>query len=446
MRRSGPSSSLWILATSLYDHNGGTTEMKAFFFSILDDHWDRIEKLVVEMDVDKVHPSHWRAIYTPAPRLQVFDFKLHHIPGESELSVGPLFDNVAPSLHIFRVNHIRLRSQAPWFSGIQSLDIRHSFTVAELLETLKMMPSLRSLHFAELSSKGLDAGITLPSVCVPELRTITLSLDIANCNTLLEHMTAERGCSLVIHDSRIGPQSSFPRGEILPLRGVSRFAEDYYHLRRPSMISLDISSRAFHFELPDLSAQGMQGFSISVRSHQQPLSAISVGNILSSCIAPSFRLLTEIELKCRGFFSADLKLDTALLALTGIHSLYTDERMLGYLLFLQERSSNIIFPQLKVVKVDLFHKNYFRADGYVLTFLRSRRDAGHPIHTLDLTQCNPDVSPRLMQLEEVTDLKIVWRMPGSDEIFEYECGSGHPEKIPFFYGEFLQEEFDVNRV
>lgn len=147
LRRSGPSTSLWIFASSLDQRRRSATKVKAFLFSILEDHWERVERLVISMDVTKIHPSHWRAIYTPAPRLQVFDVKFYGIDSKNLPSLDPLFNDVAPLLHTFCVQDIKFRCQAPWLSVLRSLHINSSLTIADLLKALGMMPLLTALRF-----------------------------------------------------------------------------------------------------------------------------------------------------------------------------------------------------------------------------------------------------------------------------------------------------------
>jgi len=159
-----------------------------------------------------------------------------------------------------------------------------------------------------------------------------------------------------------------------------------------------------------------------------------IAMILNALIMPTFKGTTELGLELFEPPTADLNLGTILFSFCAIHTLATEERMLDYLLKLQEEDTNhILFPHLQVLKITILNSSHFKGiNGSIFQFLPSRRDAGHPIQTLDLTKCNPDVSPNLKYLEEMEGMKILWKTwKTEDEILEYNCGSGHPEKIPF---------------
>jgi hypothetical protein len=432
LRRSGTSTSLWIFATSLDQDRHSANKLKAFLFSILDDHWERVERLVIAMDVTKIHPSHWRAIYTPAPRLQVFDVRFYGIHNKGPPS-DPLFNDVAPLLHAFRAEDIKFRCQAPWLSVLRSLHIKSSITVADLLKSLEMMPLLTTLRFDRSMATDPVTDVCLPSVSLPKLNHITLWwLNPVECNTLLQHVTPRRGCSLKIYGMGAGVHSTFPEN----FRSLSRFAEEYYDVQKPSIISLDIASKTFRFELKG-ALQDQVSFSVDAGwlQHFEALPPAMISNLLTSCTVPSVKALSEIELRGLGFSDEVLTVGPALFTFTAIVTLSCSERILRNIFALEDKWKSTLFPLLKHLKLDALNSSYFMGpNGDVSHFLRSRRDASRPIQTLDLMKCNPDVSPRLSYLEEMTGLKILWQMWGSEENFEYVCGSGHPEKIPFRYG------------
>lgn len=238
--------------------------------------------------------------------------------------------------------------------------------------------------------------------------------------------------------------STFPEN----FRPLSWFAEEYCNVQKPSIISLDSSSKSFSFQLKG-ARQDQVGFSVCASSlhYFDALPPTTISSLFTACNVPSVKALSEIELKNLGFSAEFLIMGPALFTFTAIVTLSTSERMLRNLLALEDKSNSTLFPRLKHLKLDTLNSSYFSgADGDVFHFLRSRRDTSCPIETLDLTQCNPDISPRLSHLEEMTGLKILWQMWGSDEIFEYVCGSGHPEKIPFPRGAVPPGEFEIIRV
>ncbi|KAF8889208.1 hypothetical protein CPB84DRAFT_1826665 [Gymnopilus junonius] len=376
LRRSGTSSSLWILATSISEEDNAETKIKEFLFSTLQNHWERVERLVASIDVERVHPSHWEEIYTPAPRLQVFDVELFYVDRKYEPATS-LFNNVAPFLHTFHSKYIKFGPQALCFSGLRSLHIESTtLTVAELLKALSTMPMLTALRFDSFVAAEPDSDVSLPSsVSLPQFTRIRLWLDIVRCMRLLDRMILSRSCSLTIHDVR--KMLSDPRT-------LSNFRP--YFTQGLSIQAKDMAYLSGSDALPET-------LSLS---------------LLTACNVSSVKALPEIELDCLEFTSADLTVNTILSSFSAITTVSSGERMLGNLLALQEKSSSILFPNLKEIRLDILNSSFFRSsDGDVTRFLHSRRDAGLPIQTLDLTSCTPDLSPHLSRLEEMTGLKIL---------------------------------------
>lgn len=58
-----------------------------------------------------------------------------------------------------------------------------------------------------------------------------------------------------------------------------------------------------------------------------------------------------------------------------------------------------------------------------------RRNWDSPVTTIDLTHYAARKSRDLDTLEEFMDMKVVWKRDG--KVFEYICGSGHPETLQF---------------
>ncbi|KAF8884287.1 hypothetical protein CPB84DRAFT_158859 [Gymnopilus junonius] len=222
LRRSGNGSSLWILGTSIDEEGNYDTKIKQFMFSIIRDHWQRIEKLVINIEVERIHPSHWQEFYMPAPFLKVFDVVF---VGMAPTSV-PFFNNIAPVLHTFRSQDIKLGSQAAWLSGLRSLKLKDCISVSQLLNALQMMPELSSLVFGNLIPDNSISLAHFPSISLPKLNQITFFHDIIECMMLLEHVIPKPGCSLAIYDYRLHSRSEIPRNTTFgPL---SQIAEAYY--------------------------------------------------------------------------------------------------------------------------------------------------------------------------------------------------------------------------
>ncbi|KAF8909999.1 hypothetical protein CPB84DRAFT_1764351 [Gymnopilus junonius] len=374
LHRSGNGSSLWILGTSINEKCNYDTKIKQIH---------RIEKLVINIEVERVHPLHWQEFYMPAPFLKVFDV----IFTSMALTSVPFFNNIAPVLHTFWTQDIKLGLQAAWLSGLHSLKLKDCISVSLLLNALQMMPELSSLVFGNLIPDNSISLAHFPSISLPKLNRITFFHDITECMTLLEHVILKPG--------------------------------SYYQTHKPTIISLDMSCRAFHFELKS-PGQGKAGFSIEVSNvtyFSGNLSMKVLLNLLSTCCIPSVRNLPEIELKCFRYLAMDYTLNAALFTFPFITTLLGDELMLGSLLALQSTSKNILFPYLKYLKLGMLNSTSFGRKDYLTQFLWAHKDMGLLIQFLDLTQCNPD---------------ILWKKCDSEKICQYKCGSRNPESIPFF--------------
>ncbi|KAF8802063.1 hypothetical protein BYT27DRAFT_6775679, partial [Phlegmacium glaucopus] len=382
----------------------------------------------------------WRAIYTPAPHLRVLDLELYDLKGVKNPSLNPLFDHNAPSLRTFHVRHLKFATHAPWLAGIRSLQIGHPFTATDLLSVLTMTPLLENLRVNDLSEGEQGAVATHPTpISLPNLNHVVLWLDVIISDALLECIIPGRGCSLSIHASRVGPASTTPNNLSKSFQTLSKYAQDFSNVHTPPFASIGIcySASSFHYKMMEKSkSKSLLEFSVSVSaSFGGNLSIQMIATILNALIMPTtFKRTTELELELFDPPTADLNLGTILLSFRAIHTLVMKEWMLRYLLKLQEEDTNhILFPHLQVIKVTILNSSYFNGiNGSIFRFLRSRRDAGHPIQTLDLMERNESMSPRLEYLEEMKGMKILWKTRDTkEEILEYVCGSGHPEKIPF---------------
>ncbi|PPR01038.1 hypothetical protein CVT26_015640 [Gymnopilus dilepis] len=439
LRRSGTSSNLWIRANNLVEDNVDTRPIKTFLFSILNIHWERVERLVLNLNVAKLHPSQWTVLYQPAPHLQVFEVRMHGIDRNASPAPRPFFNNSAPLLHTLEALDLKLVTTAPWLCGLRSLNLRNdAMQISDLLKALALMPLLTTLQFEKFGRPGPAVDLNLPSAILPELKEINLWVNIVEWGTILEHITPVKGCSLSLHHSI---------GEITDdasLQSLPRFVDEYCKTHRPSYAFLDIESKCFCFELKP-HGEAKPGFSVSVKLpvRSEGISPSSFSRFLVMFSPSSLTYLSEMELHLSQNHLTGRSFK-AILAFSGLKVLHCDERVLGYFIDIQQTSNVILFPNLTQLNLFTLDSSYFRGlDGDLFPFLCHRRDAGYSIQILDLTMCNPDVSPRLTFLEEMKALKLFWQMWSSDEIFSYECGSGQPEKIPFPYGAIFQDDFVV---
>ncbi|KDR72015.1 hypothetical protein GALMADRAFT_159109 [Galerina marginata CBS 339.88] len=232
LRRSGDAS-LWIRRTGIIFETRPTyTEpIQEFFFSVLNKHWDRIEQLVVSMDVGGLNGELWSAIYRPSPHLRVFSLDLHAFAMDptSTPSSKTLFSGYAPVLHTFDGAVIQFELQAPWFSSLRSIQLGARLTFSEILHAFNLMPRLESIQIDQAKPINLHAMEMshLPRLHLQNLHQIRLSSNLTTCAAFLEYITPAHGCSINIHAVISPDESPIDSGHFATfVRRLSKLAGD----------------------------------------------------------------------------------------------------------------------------------------------------------------------------------------------------------------------------
>ncbi|KDR83216.1 hypothetical protein GALMADRAFT_874726 [Galerina marginata CBS 339.88] len=196
LRRSG-NSFLWIQGRLSAQNSG-------FFFSILEHHWTRVQRLNINDNcVEGQHPRTWKALYSPAPNLESILLTSSSVPQDSEV-LAPLllFANDAPILRQYRVPDIKPNPKAPWLSNIGSMTFSIPFNVPEIFEALEVMPLLEFLSIRIRSYRLRNTNqenkiyTDLPSIHLPKLNKLRLRGDVLTTLPFLERITPAPGCSL----------------------------------------------------------------------------------------------------------------------------------------------------------------------------------------------------------------------------------------------------------
>ncbi|KDR68839.1 hypothetical protein GALMADRAFT_145873 [Galerina marginata CBS 339.88] len=443
LQRIGPSSSLWIKATSKIAQERASVvqKIKAFFFSILDTHWERIEVLAVRFGVHGLDSKLLRAIYLPAPRLHVFDLDFHgflpefdvnwEVDGPVRPTVQSLFANEAPLLFTFHAAFIKPDLCASWHPNIRSLRLGSFFTPTELLDALKRMPLLESIdiRFSELISSDGPRG---PSqIYLPNLHYIRLESEVVTGVAFLRRITPARGCSLVMPASEIGAGLQHSKNLTVALDFLSKFARNYFSYHVSTSITLEISSEFFSFQdkINPTDSPSPSIFDVSIFLSFESFST-DLSHLLTSFTlpTPAFDRVTELELKIS--ISEFAPLATFFLSFPSIEKLVIDEAGLNSILYAQKQVPQPLFPVLDKLRLDYLPFNlsgwgstqdftYISASvGY---FLQAHKNSGRPISVLDLTTCPMDREPKLVPCVEVVGMKVLWKMWGASEVFEFEC-------------------------
>ncbi len=90
---------------------------------------------------------------------------------------------------------------------------------------------------------------------------------------------------------------------------------------------------------------------------------------------------------------------------------------------------NIMFPLVKTVILNDPWPITVRDTQKVFKFLLSRIKNGHPIDMLDITKRNTGAFSEVDFPKEMAGMKVLWKMPEVEDIVEYICGSGTPDRL-----------------
>ena len=437
MRRTG-TALLWIAARK-YPIADDSTGIISFFFDIIRKHWHRIQKIVVPAGIypRRIHPQPWwNPLYLPALNLQTFnlDFYEGDSPNKNvddEYIDAPLFSNNAPMLREFCSRGCRFDLGAPWLRHLHTLHLDIELTINEILATLEATQGLGDLYirqavFGETTS-------SLPIISLPALSRLELFSGIIVGTTLLDHLELPLGCVMKIYlrNSVSGISEEFCRSS---MQTISTLAGNIFQLYAPQKLLLNCSPNALALEA-DTQADGRFEFHIWFNFCQAPTTYMTrmflEGFTLPQlCKVTEFCFATSIELPVTTFASF-------IACLSSITVLDAPERTVEYLVKLQDRLNEqadrpiVIFPLVKTARFDNLGVTYFQGhDGALLEYLLARIEDGCPISTLDLTKCSSGMLPPVDFLEEMTaGLKVLWKRWGAEDISEYICGSGHPDRL-----------------
>ncbi|KDR74893.1 hypothetical protein GALMADRAFT_141214 [Galerina marginata CBS 339.88] len=424
LRRSG-SSLLWIKGDMTEALNPPFTA-HAFFFAVLNNHWDRIQKIdiVINRSWKEQATNHrWMAIYRPAPQLQ--RFRIHPrvnstdfdslFPKKLSSSTLPLFAQEAPSLLVFDAR-LKFSFDSPWLSTLRDVCIGFPLTFPEILDAVRNMPLLTSLKITEFRQSVILTDAIQPPISLPELTQLSIDTNIPLTLRTIACFQLPTGCSLTIQPSQRVMEANHliynaPASDLLAL---SKFTQNYFRSHLPKVICLRISLWSFLFS----------------DYETQPSRRIVPTPFFSLIIAPSLMTMEKINLLFSALSLQPLDLHSVThLHVTIHHSLWPDafrafassltsvdtittvEDTLMSLSSAQGGTPAILFPILRVLRLEsAIQPSRFDLEigtGNVLSFLQSRKRAGYPVEVLDLTECKEAKTFNLVQLR-LPELTIIW--------------------------------------
>ncbi|PPQ90963.1 hypothetical protein CVT25_015689 [Psilocybe cyanescens] len=436
--RSGTSSLLWVIDGEMSTYVGAprTSASRSFLLEFIDNHWERIEKIFV----NRWTGEDWGFMCRPAPYLKTLEIHSMYDSQSSTQSSdipGTFFAGHAPRLSVFHTTGAHCDLSMDWMANLCRLTLGGGFKNQDVFDTLSNLPLLESL---DLYGHVSVIDYQPPIIHLRHLHTM-------NLDTCLEYARSIRpppGCSFRFRENRDTILSKLSHET-----EIGKIYQSYMDVHRPRSLSLMCTKRRFVFHSGIFSVkerpQEIPEMELNFTSHAG-IPIHSVENLFQTCNSPHLSDATRISVKIlhpRPGLLAALK--TFASSLTSIHCLQVDEDTLNILLDWDQDAtfSTIIFPRLQTLKMSHLLHNVDHGDSIPFKpllerFLAQRQRMGAPIQTLDLTYYDDILfwqlaaTRNLESLEEFAGMKVLYRMKKDPRtIFDYECGSGHPEMLRF---------------
>ncbi|PPQ74646.1 hypothetical protein CVT26_005692 [Gymnopilus dilepis] len=418
---------LWVSANIVGGGNAGDL----LTFSLIRDHWNRIEHL-------KLFISHldgrdlWPALAQPAPILRTFELST----GQKGLmdtnnSEMPLFSDHAPALQSFAGECLPLNLSAPWLRGIRQLSLGFRLSMFDILTCLRSTSQLEILTISTVST-NTNRPTHLPTVTLPKLVKLHFqSVDLQDCMTLLRGINIPDSCSIVCFADRSGISS---RSDIDILSKVLREAipEFSFHLRRfiqahssemsVGTIYLDKSTFIFgcDTDIKNSRLEPTPAFILALMDQYQVFSTIQdsqslLPTLFSSC---NFDMITTLVLDVSSILPLS---QTQIMTwfrfyftcFPSVQRLHVDEGTLQVALALSQAPTDgsVVFPSMETLTVIRFDDKWARSDEAqtdlarpVVQFLRHRKAINLPVETL-IYQASPP-GPDLKGMEDIIGLRV----------------------------------------
>ncbi len=250
MRRSG-TSLLWIAtpASTIWDDSTGII---SFLSSVVDKNWNRIQKLVVKIDVVYFSPRH-----SGVPSLCTF---LHQIfipstspsvipspeTSKKNMLLVPFLQTMLRYCANSLLEDINLICMLPGCTNCIRWKLDVDLTLNDLLDALAVASNLKHLRFDRPNVEKVSPPPSI--VSMPNLLSMTLSSHLEPGAILLEHLELPPGCALKFRFKTEVTQYSELEDIYCPaVRKLSKLAGFFFRSRAPQMLLLDCSSHEIAF-------------------------------------------------------------------------------------------------------------------------------------------------------------------------------------------------------
>ena len=399
----------------------------SLLFDILDKKWSTIRNL----EVSTSHSGHydderWLAIHRPTDNLRTIflDFQTH-VPEPLRSTTNVLFSGRAPLLKFATIRRMTFQLPAQWFSQLYAFRIAGQYRASQLMES---MSSMSFLEYVELFDLRSDDAEFWPTISFPQLKHLVIDGQFAACLKVLSHTTVPPGCGLQI--LRADRQEYITDADLLAASQVlARYCETYFKVHIPTSIRLSIYRAVFDFcNIP--AGPNIPSFNLRIEKSNGFSSMDLPFEPFLNC---PFYKVTDLHFDADAnvtFLSSVPKFPNFISLFSTLDRLTTQPAGLKILVETPTHNDGILLPSLKTIRVlHLTGESLSQITG----FLNWRHAVGASIQVLIIIlDSRPLLRLNLSTLEQYSGLKVVCRR-GGQELLEYICGSGTPEKIDFHY-------------
>ncbi|KDR79568.1 hypothetical protein GALMADRAFT_243667 [Galerina marginata CBS 339.88] len=410
-----------------------------FFISLLANHWNRIQRLVVDVAPVDVNDPRWQAMLQPAPHLETFKVRFLKFRREDGLLFSAisgdrsLFANHAPSLREIDATKISFALRAPWTSNLRTISLSSPFTLPLIFGALKEMPLLEHLNFDSLEPV-MGESLSFPRVNLPRLIELKVEGYLHICNTILDHITPGPGCSLSLRAT--DRSDTTLTDEVLTDTGkpLSQYLTNFYQVHSPKRISLQYVYRDFRFSDNTYpSGQGYPFFIVFIQLTSKATARPGFPRFLKAFISDYFAAVQILDFHV---LNIPLLLRPACLsilaAFPSVEAMNTEEYCLK---FLVETAAEVfiphLLPALHTVKLPQISMPLSESDAAMplINFLNFRKDAGFPIKVLDISKMEVQPLGHFGPILDQDMAGMIVLFKRGKEVKEVVCGSNRVTRL-----------------
>ncbi|KAF9475192.1 hypothetical protein BDN70DRAFT_884006 [Pholiota conissans] len=438
-----------------------STPVYIFLVDLTDAHWERIQEFNVKVQTELIinDIKIWDAFSRPAPYLKEFFLSLLNDGSSKAVAASfpqdtlRLFSDKAPVLAQFSLHDrdnimmpigVRPFPSALLSSNLRQLSLYQPIKIAptDLLTACEKMLHLEILEIVILKlipddprNKFLytDRKIDLPNLM--EIRIASSELDI--CPAFLGHITAHAGCALSIDTRLSQPAAESLQTETAKVQEMLQFFLQYAngffnHYRgqdtlKVKKLRLEILPDSFN-----MTTYPHRNFYLRMVGpadrYRNKIPQYILDMVLNTMTALEFpNTITRLQLSLMPTYPpiSNATLAELLLALGSVKELGTTPSSLSYVHKISRCENAAIFPQLKVLYLNLNGSR--NKEDNIKPFLIVRKYmVPVAIEVINLTRSAWPLGD-LRFLDDFTGLKLAWTQ--DQVLHEYICGSGNPEGL-----------------